>query len=79
MIGKKRPDEPKKRAEIPEKAGSPDMAVRKTWKVGDFRVTLEDGRIFISDQTTPYAALHNSLNIRKEYAAAIADALLQAS
>ena len=79
MIGKKKADESKEMDEIPGKAGAPNMTVRKTWSVGHFSVTLEGGQISICDERSPTSGLYNSLTIRKEYAAAIADALLQAS
>lgn len=75
---KKEQAEPEKekvgKAAVPASAGAPSVAVRKTWVVGRFEVVSNDGQILISSHS-----LYNLVSFPKEYAAAIADAILQAS
>lgn len=73
-----------KELEVPVTAGAPAIEVRKSWDIGDYRVRLADGHIHIEELYEPYKGLRLarsfcSASFPKKFAAAIADAILQAS
>jgi len=83
MLGKKR-KESQAQPEVPSPqpapttAGAPKISVRKEWRVGPYVVVSLDGTVTIKPKDAYLSAL-SSLSFSKEYAAALADALLQAS
>lgn len=80
MLGKKCKEQDQKpsKASAPTVAGAPKVHVRKTWEVGNYRVVSEGVYITIRDNSTA-SILSPMLTIRRDEAAGIADAILQAS